>query len=123
MFKNRQRPRRHSQKNPPLSSALIRLLCTVPGIGLGLGFSGLAGAQTAPDAADANVLQDVVISTGSRGKQLTIADSPSPIDVFSGDQLRATGKASLREILGALAPSFTAAAQPGGGTSASVRPA
>lgn len=75
-----------------------------------------ARAQPAPD------LGNVVISTGSRGKQIAVTSSPSPIDVVGGDEIRASGKASLREILGTLVPSYTAPAQPGGGTSASIRP-
>jgi len=67
-------------------------------------------------------LSTVTISTGSRGKQVAVTDSPSPIDVVSGEEIRATGKASLREVLGTLVPSYTAPAQPGGGTSASIRP-
>jgi iron complex outermembrane receptor protein len=83
----------------------------------------LLGAGLAAGTAQAaQELEDVVISTGSRGKQIAVTSSPSPIDVVSGDAIRATGKATLREVLGTLVPSYTAPAQPGGGTSASVRP-
>jgi iron complex outermembrane receptor protein len=90
-----------------------------------------AQAQAQPQAAPATAAVDsapaqldkVVISTGSRGKQIAITSSPSPIDVISGEEIRASGKASLREVLGTLVPSYTAPAQPGGGTSASIRPA
>lgn len=64
----------------------------------------------------------VVISTGTRGSTLTVANSPSPIDIISGDQLRNVGKASLREVLGNVVPSLSAPSQAGGGTSSSVRP-
>ncbi|WP_437883995.1 TonB-dependent receptor plug domain-containing protein [Pseudomonas sp. LRF_L74] len=63
-----------------------------------------------------------VIATGNRSNTLTVADSPSPIDIISGEQIRKTGKASLREALGRIVPSFSAPAQSGGGTSNSVRP-
>ena len=73
--------------------------------------------------AEDTVLDTVsVISTGNRSNTLTVADSPSPIDIISGDQIRKTGKASLREALGRIVPSFNAPAQSGGGTSNSVRP-
>jgi len=73
--------------------------------------------------AEDTVLDTVsVISTGNRSNTLTVADSPSPIDIISGDQIRKTGKASLREALGRIVPSFSAPAQSGGGTSNSVRP-
>lgn len=73
--------------------------------------------------AEDTVLDTVsVISTGNRSNTLTVADSPSPIDIISGEQIRKTGKASLREALGRIVPSFSAPAQSGGGTSNSVRP-
>lgn len=74
-------------------------------------------------ADDDTVLDTVkVISTGTRGNTLTVSDSPSPIDIISGDQIRKSGTASLREALGRIVPSFSAPAQAGGGTSSSVRP-
>lgn len=62
------------------------------------------------------------ISTGTRGNTLTVSESPSPIDIISGDEIRKSGTASLREALGRIVPSFSAPAQAGGGTSSSVRP-
>ncbi|WP_028311835.1 TonB-dependent receptor plug domain-containing protein [Derxia gummosa] len=96
----------------PRLRPVARALAALP---LSLALPALAHAATAQ-------VQDVVVTTGSRGGQIAITDSPSPIDVIDGEQLAQTGKASLREILGTLIPSFTAAAQPGGGTSASIRP-
>ncbi|QLF94681.1 TonB-dependent receptor [Pseudomonas sp. ABC1] len=84
---------------------------------------GLAGSLSAQAAPSETVLDTVsVISTGNRSNTLTVADSPSPIDIISGEQIRKTGKASLREALGRIVPSFSAPAQSGGGTSNSVRP-
>jgi iron complex outermembrane receptor protein len=92
----------------PAAAAVASLACTaLPALAQNTGTSDLG---------------DVVISTGSRGKQIAVTSSPSPIDVVSGDAIRASGKASLREVLGTLVPSYTAPAQPGGGTSASIRP-
>ncbi|TBV04190.1 TonB-dependent receptor plug domain-containing protein [Stutzerimonas kirkiae] len=86
-------------------------------------FVGLAGSLSAQAAPQETVLDTVsVISTGNRSNTLTVADSPSPIDIISGEQIRKTGKASLREALGRIVPSFSAPAQAGGGTSSSVRP-
>lgn len=82
----------------------------------------LCVAACASAAEGPTQLDSVTISTGSRGKPIAVTDSPSPIDVIGGDEIRASGKASLREVLGTLVPSYTAPAQPGGGTSASVRP-
>ncbi|MCQ9427367.1 TonB-dependent receptor [Pseudomonas sp. LJDD11] len=84
----------------------------------------LCGLASAVQAADAETVLGTVsvISTGTRGNTLTVAESPSPIDIISGEQIRKAGKASLREALGKIVPSFSAPAQAGGGTSSSVRP-
>lgn len=84
----------------------------------------LCGLASAVQAAQSDTVLGTVsvISTGTRGNTLTVAESPSPIDIISGEQIRKTGKASLREALGSIVPSFSAPAQAGGGTSSSVRP-
>ncbi|WP_244309843.1 TonB-dependent receptor plug domain-containing protein [Sphingobium fuliginis] len=51
-----------------------------------------------------------------------MADSPVPIDVISPQELQATGRTGLKEVLGNIIPSLTMPALGGGGTSASVRP-
>ncbi|WP_085316078.1 TonB-dependent receptor plug domain-containing protein [Derxia lacustris] len=50
-------------------------------------------------------VQDVVVTTGVRGEQRTVADSPAPIDVIGGDQLVRTGRAELSEAISKLLPS------------------
>ena len=102
---------------PRFRPTVLQLACTA--VCLQLAVPVAAQAQT---AAAASELADVVISTGTRGKQIAVTGSPSPIDIVSGEAIRASGKASLREVIGTLVPSYTAPAQPGGGTSASVRP-
>jgi iron complex outermembrane receptor protein len=97
----------------PSVTRVSRAACAVIGAGV-LGTSGAVLAQSGPGAE----LDEVVISTGTRGKQIAVTNSASPIDVVSGEAIRATGKASLREVLGTLVPSYTAPSQPGGGTSA-----
>ncbi|WP_458729724.1 TonB-dependent receptor plug domain-containing protein [Pseudomonas brenneri] len=74
----------------------------------------------AADATDKTL--GTVVVTGNRGNQArTIADSPSPIDVISAEQLQASGKVGLKELLARLLPSFNLPAINGGGTSWSVR--
>ncbi|MEY4509034.1 MAG: hypothetical protein RLZZ450_1156, partial [Pseudomonadota bacterium] len=64
-----------------------------------------------------------VLVTGVRGgKVRTVADTPSPVDVISREDIQATGRTGLKEILGAIVPALSMPAQGGGGTSASVRP-
>ena len=68
----------------------------------------LAGAPSfAEAAADEAKLDTVtVISTGLRGQQRTVADSPAPIDVINSEQLLKTGRAELSEAIAKLLPSF-----------------
>ncbi|MBB3220016.1 TonB-dependent receptor plug domain-containing protein [Pseudoduganella umbonata] len=66
----------------------------------GLAGGGVAGAQ------NLGQVQDVVVTTGTRGEARTVADSPAPIDVISGEQLIHTGRAELAEALARLLPSF-----------------
>ncbi|MFT4247042.1 MAG: TonB-dependent receptor [Pseudomonas sp.] len=47
-----------------------------------------------------------VISTGIRGGERTVADSPAPIDIIGGEQLLRTGRAELSEAISKLLPSF-----------------
>lgn len=89
-----------------------------------------AHAQSTPaPAADASTADDdaaggsAIVVTGRRtGAARTVADSPVPIDVISPQELKASGRTGLKEILGNVIPSLTMPALGGGGTSASVRP-
>jgi iron complex outermembrane recepter protein len=58
----------------------------------------VAQEQTAPG--------DVIIVTGTRRTDRTVADSSVPIDVISGDQLASTGLTETNKILNSLVPSF-----------------
>ncbi|WP_277981704.1 TonB-dependent receptor plug domain-containing protein [Sphingomonas phyllosphaerae] len=81
----------------------------------------VSAADGAPGPATED--QGDVVVTGSRsGVARTVADSPVPIDVIARDELRATGRTGLKEVLGNIVPSLTMPALGGGGTSASVRP-
>ncbi|MCD7078725.1 TonB-dependent receptor plug domain-containing protein, partial [Pseudomonas sp. MAFF 311095] len=68
----------------------------------------LAVAPTFAEAAteDAKLGTVTVISTGLRGQERTVADSPAPIDVINSDQLLKTGRAELSEAIAKLLPSF-----------------
>ncbi|GAB7127706.1 TonB-dependent receptor [Silvimonas sp. JCM 19000] len=88
---------------------------------LALAISLLAASGFAAAASDSATVQDVVVTTGTRGEQRTVADSPVPIDVVTNDQLTATGKTGLKEILNQLLPSFNLPGINGGGTSWTVR--
>lgn len=63
-------------------------------------------ANAAPTTEDPRLDTVTVISTGLRGNQRTVADSPAPIDVISNEQLLRTGRAELSEAISKLLPSF-----------------
>lgn len=58
------------------------------------------------DARGAVNVQDVVVTTGLRGTKRVLADSPAPVDIISGQQLRLSGRAELSEAITKLLPSF-----------------
>ncbi|MCE1114383.1 MULTISPECIES: TonB-dependent receptor plug domain-containing protein [Pseudomonas] len=82
---------------------------------LALAFTGEAFAVDDP------ALSTVVV-TGVRGsQQRTVTDSPVPVDVISGEQLRTSGQNGLKDMLTRLLPSFNAPTINGGGTAFLVR--
>ena len=87
----------------PLSAALL----------LALGGEALAASDP--------TLSTVVV-TGVRGsQQRTVTDSPAPVDVISGEQLKTSGQNGLKDMLTRLLPSFNAPTINGGGTAFLVR--
>ncbi|WP_028311466.1 TonB-dependent receptor plug domain-containing protein [Derxia gummosa] len=70
----------------------------------GFALAPVAAAFAQTSASYGNV-QDVVVTTGVRGEQRTVADSPAPIDVINADQLVRTGRAELSEAISKLLPS------------------
>jgi iron complex outermembrane receptor protein len=73
-----------------------------------------AEAQAASaDAPVADEIQKVVIvSTGSRGAQRTLVDTPVPIDILSTRELNNTGQATLDKSLSFRVPSFNTVQTP-----------
>jgi iron complex outermembrane receptor protein len=99
--------------------------------------AGAANAQTAPQATsapaepvelaqastDADVpLGSEIIVTGTRRTDRTVAESPTPIDVYSGAELVKQGTADMNQILQNLVPSFSVARYAIGDGSSFVRP-
>jgi iron complex outermembrane receptor protein len=70
--------------------------------------AGLLQGQAYAQSGQNNIgqVQDVVVTSGVRGEVRTVADSPAPIDVLSGEQLVQTGRAELSEALARLLPSL-----------------
>lgn len=78
-------------------------------------FSSPASAEE--QTADTRLQTVTVVSTGNRGGERTVADSPAPIDVISHEQIKKTGKTNLKDILGSLIPSLNFPSRNIGGTS------
>jgi len=74
-----------------------------------------------PADVDGATAVEGVIVTGVRGARRTVADSPAPVDVINSEQLTATGKVGLKEVLNTVIPSFNLPGINGGGTSWTVR--
>jgi iron complex outermembrane receptor protein len=107
------------QRDPKLNVALLACASV---LALSGGVAHAADANPIPvvDAEGATAVDSVIV-TGVRGARRTVADSPAPVDVISGDQLLATGKVGLKEVLNTLIPSFNLPGINGGGTSWTVR--
>ncbi|ENO89439.1 TonB-dependent receptor plug domain-containing protein [Thauera linaloolentis] len=97
---------------PQSQPRLLRLAFLVQGL-----FLAGAGGHAAAETTSLGKVGDVVVTTGIRGIERTVADSPAPIDVVSGDTLRQSGNSDLKEVLNRLLPSFNLPAMNGGGTS------
>ncbi|MGK2910259.1 MAG: TonB-dependent receptor plug domain-containing protein [Sphingobium sp.] len=100
------------------------LLLASAAVAFGATFTSATLAQTdLPTAVVDDEGGSAIVVTGTRnGSGRTVADSPVPIDVISPQELKASGRTGLKEILGNIIPSLTMPALGGGGTSASVRP-
>ncbi|KRB82798.1 TonB-dependent receptor [Sphingomonas sp. Root710] len=82
-----------------------------------------AMAQTEPQAAGAEEDgSQVIIVTGTRRTDRTVAESPTPIDVYAGEELTKQGTADMNQVLQSLVPSFSVARYAIGDGSSFVRP-
>ncbi|MBR7801762.1 TonB-dependent receptor [Undibacterium sp. FT137W] len=80
-----------------------------------LASGGIASAQDATPAkpaANQEVQQVVVTSTGTRGSNRTVIDTPVPVDVLAASELTKTAQASLDKALAFRVPSFNTVQTP-----------
>lgn len=75
-----------------------------------------APAPASGPAEDSVSVQQTVIVTGVRGAPRSIIDSPTPIDVFSADDIQQGSPTGVFESLRYLVPSFNLPTRAGGGT-------
>src|SRR3546814_14515259 len=83
--------------------------------------AGGSGAPVAMAPADAEEASAPIIVTGTRQTTRTVAESLAPIDVLSAKDLEASGKHSVRALLGTLVPSIQVS-DSGAGARLSVKP-
>jgi iron complex outermembrane receptor protein len=81
----------------------------------------MAQDATAPQAAEGDVGSTIIV-TGTRRTDRTVAESPTPIDVYSGAELQKQGTADMNQIIQNLVPSFSVARYAIGDGSSFVRP-
>ncbi|KQN06595.1 TonB-dependent receptor [Sphingobium sp. Leaf26] len=79
-------------------------------------------AQDAPPQAAAAEPGQTIIVTGTRRTDRTVAESPTPIDVYSGVELQKQGTADMNQVIQNLVPSFSVARYAIGDGSSFVRP-
>lgn len=68
------------------------------------------------DTADGQSIQDTVIVTGVRGAPRSVIDSPTPIDVFTSEDIEQGSPTGIYESIRYLVPSFNLPTRGGGGT-------
>nr|WP_301287278.1 TonB-dependent receptor [Sphingobium sp. OAS761] len=83
-------------------------------------FAFSSDSATLAPALDPIVESTPIIVTGTHQTTRTVADSMAPIDIFSARDMEASGKQSLRDLLGALLPSMTVS-NSGAGASFAVK--
>lgn len=92
-------------------------------IAIALSYSMPVLAQdVAPQAAAAETPGQTIIVTGTRRTDRTVAESPTPIDVYSGEELQKQGVADMNQVIQNLVPSFSVARYAIGDGSSFVRP-
>jgi len=66
---------------------------------------------------------DEIISTGTRRKARSAADTPAPVDVISGAEFRTNASSDISDLLRTAVPSFNVNAQPISDAATIIRPA
>jgi iron complex outermembrane receptor protein len=96
-------------------------LISISAMAVALSASLPAYGQEPPQAAEADPGATIIV-TGTRRTDRTVAESPTPIDVYSGDELTKQGSADMNQVLQNLVPSFSVARYAIGDGSSFVRP-
>ncbi|TKB47550.1 TonB-dependent receptor plug domain-containing protein [Thalassotalea mangrovi] len=85
------------------------------------GQAAIAAEETEQQAVAEEDIEQIVV-VGSRAAPRSVADSPVPVDVVDGDELRKSGSSDMLDLLVASVPSFAARAQPISDAATLIRP-
>ncbi|WP_394173917.1 TonB-dependent receptor plug domain-containing protein [Thalassotalea litorea] len=85
------------------------------------GQSAMAAEEANQTAVAEEDIEQIVV-VGSRAAPRSVADSPVPVDVVDGDELRKSGSSDMLDLLVASVPSFAARAQPISDAATLIRP-
>jgi len=107
-----------SNKNVPFRKNALAIACAVA---IGSSFSGVAFAEEAENADAEN--DEKIIVTGTRVSGRSANDSPVPVDIISGEELRSNSSSDLQDMIRTTVPSFNINTQPISDAATIVRPA
>lgn len=109
----------HTFKKMPFKKNALAIACAVA---LTAAFPAGVLAQE-EEAEDSSERDEKIIVTGTRMSGRSANDSPVPVDVIAGDELRANGSADLQDMIRTSVPSFNVNTQPISDAATIVRPA
>ncbi len=81
------------------------------------------GTTSFAQSDDASVSVDEIITTGTRRKARSAADTPAPVDVISAAEFTNQGTSDIGELLRAVVPSYNVNTQPISDAASIIRPA
>jgi len=103
--------------NIPLRKSALAIACAMA---FTSAFSASALAEESENSAEE---AEKIIVTGTRMSGRSAEDSPVPVDLISGDDLRANGSSDLQDMIRTSVPSFNVNTQPISDAATIVRPA
>jgi iron complex outermembrane recepter protein len=98
-----------SKKTSPIAAAVAAAIFGASSARAADAAGAADAADSASDAAGLSSESEVIV-TGTRQKGIVAAESAAPIQIISGEALRATGKTNMIDALAQLVPSFQAQA-------------
>jgi iron complex outermembrane receptor protein len=100
------------KKNFPFAALLLSASPYVLAQATAVAQSAAVAQTAAADVTTDDIQKVVIVSTGSRGSQRTLVDTPVPIDIIGSRDLNKTGQATLDKSLQFRVPSFNTVQTP-----------